>query len=91
MGTILPAIVQWLAILRGPLYAIFEQLTPASENLPFLVPTAVAYDLVFRLHALGWLGLLASFALGLSVIGEVGEADDEAVGPVDAEPRAVAD
>ena len=43
-GTILYALVQGLLILGQPLQVIFETVTPASEELPGLVPSAAIYD-----------------------------------------------
>ena len=43
-GTILYALVQGLLILGQPLQGFFEGITPASEELPGLVPLAAIYD-----------------------------------------------
>jgi hypothetical protein len=54
-GTILLAAVQGLLVLGDPLQPIFESLTPASEELPFLVPLAALYSAL--------IGLVAAFGL----------------------------
>jgi hypothetical protein len=62
-GTILFAVVQALLILAEPLQPVFESLTPASDELPFLVPLAATYStLIGLVSAFG----LAYIALGLS-------------------------
>lgn len=62
-GTILFASVQALLIVAEPLQPIFESTTPASEELPFLVPLAAAYStLIGLVSAFG----LAYIGLGLS-------------------------
>jgi hypothetical protein len=63
LGTILFAAVQGLLILSEPLQPAFESLTPASEELPFVVPLSATYSaFVGFVTALG----LALVALGLS-------------------------
>lgn len=62
LGTVMVALVQGLGILAQPLEAIFEQLTPASEELPFLVPAAIVYT--FLSNLIGSLGL---FAIGMGL------------------------
>jgi len=58
-GTILFAAVQGMLILAEPLQPFFESLTPASEELPFLVPLAAAFSVL--------IGLVSAF--GLAYIG----------------------
>jgi len=63
-GTILYAAVQGLLILADPLQGIFEALTPASDDLPFLVPMAAMYNgLISVVAALG----LGYIGIGLSI------------------------
>jgi len=54
-GTILFAAVQGMLILAEPLQPFFESLTPASEELPFLVPLAAAFSVL--------IGLVSAFGL----------------------------
>ena len=61
-GTILYALVQGLLVLGQPLQGFFESITPASEELPGLVPLAAIYDGVIGL--VGAVGLLY-LAVGL--------------------------
>ena len=63
-GTILYAAVQGLLILADPLQGFFETQTPASPDLPFLVPLATAYSALISLVAAFGLGYIA---VGLSV------------------------
>jgi hypothetical protein len=63
-GAVLYAAVQGLIILADPLQGVFETLTPASEELPFLVPLEAVYNAVILL--VGALGL-GYMALGLSM------------------------
>lgn len=44
LGLVLYALVQGLLILSQPLQGFFEKVTPASEELPGLVPLAAIYD-----------------------------------------------
>jgi hypothetical protein len=63
-GTILYAAVQGLLILADPLQPLFETLTPASDDLPFLVPMAALYNgLISVVAALG----LGYIGIGLSI------------------------
>lgn len=55
LGTVLFAVVEGLRVLGTPLQPIFEQLTPGSEEVSFLVPLALAYGAVA--------GLLGAFAV----------------------------
>ena len=48
-GTILFASVQGLAVVADPLQPIFASLTPASDDLPDLVPLAALFDAVVSL------------------------------------------
>ena len=62
-GTILYALVQGLLILTEPLQGFFESVTPASQELPFLVPLAALYSgLISVVTAFG----LTYIAVGLS-------------------------
>ena len=63
-GTILYAAVQGMLILVDPLQAFFETVTPASPDLPFLVPLAVTYNALISLVAAFGLGYIA---VGLSM------------------------
>lgn len=62
LGTVLFAVVEGLRVLSTPLQPLFEQLTPGSEETPFLVPLALLYS-----AAAGLLGAfaIANVALGL--------------------------
>ena len=60
-GTILYALVQGLLILSEPLQGVFENLTPASEELPFLVPLAAVYN--------GVISFVAAFGLAYIAVG----------------------
>lgn len=62
-GTVLIAIAEGLRVLADPLEPIFEQVTAASEEAPFLVPMAVAYSALATL--VGTFGV-ANMALGLA-------------------------
>lgn len=57
LGTLLLALVQILFAVADPLHALFETLTPASDDVPFLVPLAALYG--------GLTLLLGAIALGL--------------------------
>src|SRR5438034_7783440 len=48
-GTILFASVQGLAVVADPLQPVFASLTPASDELPDLVPLAALFDAVVSL------------------------------------------
>ena len=63
LGTVLFVLVEGMRVLNPPLQPIFEQLTPGSEETPFLVPLALVYN-----AAIGLLGsyAVANIALGLS-------------------------
>jgi hypothetical protein len=61
-GTILFASVQGLAVVADPLQPIFASLTPASEELPDLVPLAALFDAIVSLASV--LGV-TYIALGL--------------------------
>ncbi|MFL5674638.1 MAG: hypothetical protein ACJ779_06510 [Chloroflexota bacterium] len=63
-GAILYAAVQALLVLADPLQGFFESLTPASQDLPFLVPAAATYDTLISLVAAFGLGYIA---VGLSI------------------------
>ncbi len=63
-GAILYAAVQGLLILQDPLQGFFESVTPASPDLPFLVPLAVTYSALISLVAAFGLGYIA---VGLSM------------------------
>ena len=56
-GPILYALVQGLLILGQPLQGLFETITPASEELPGLVPLAAIYD--------GLIGLVGAVRVAL--------------------------
>src|SRR3954463_15947348 len=60
-GAILYAAVQALLVLADPLQGFFESLTPASQDLPFLVPAAATYDTL--------ISLVAAFGLGYIAVG----------------------
>jgi hypothetical protein len=60
-GTILFALVQGLVVLADPLQAVFETITPASPELPEIVPLEVLYN--------GVISVVAAFALGFMAIG----------------------
>ena len=62
-GTILYALVQGLLVLGQPLQGLFETITPASEELPGLVPLAAIYD--------GLIGLVGAIGLLYVAIGLV--------------------
>ncbi len=62
-GTILFAAVQGLVIVADPLQPVFESLTPASDELPSLVPLSVLFDAIVALVSV--LGI-AYIAVGLS-------------------------
>ena len=61
-GAILFAAVQALVIVSDPLQPLFESLTPASEELPGLVPLSVLFDAVIALVSV--IGI-AYIAIGL--------------------------
>ena len=63
-GAILYAAVQGMLILADPLQGFFETLTPASEDLPFLVPASATYNALISIVAAFGLGYLA---VGLSM------------------------
>jgi len=64
LGMFLFALVQGLLLLANPLQPLFETLTPASEDVPFLVPLAAFYGgLTLLIGAIG----LALIARGLSL------------------------
>jgi hypothetical protein len=60
-GAILYAVVQAMLILADPLQAFFETLTPASDDLPFLVPSSAIYN--------GLISVVAAFGLGYMAVG----------------------
>ncbi|MFL5642118.1 MAG: hypothetical protein ACJ777_01130 [Chloroflexota bacterium] len=60
-GAILYAAVQGMLILADPLEGFFETLTPASEDLPFLVPASAVYN--------GLISIVAAFGLGYIAVG----------------------
>ena len=53
-----------MLILADPLQAFFETLTPASEDLPFLVPSSAIYNALISIVAAFGLGYIA---VGLSI------------------------
>jgi hypothetical protein len=61
IGVVLIALVEGLRVLILPLQPVFEQLTPGSDETPFLVPLALIYN--------GAIGLLASFAVACLGLG----------------------
>ena len=63
-GAILYAVVQGMLILADPLQAFFETLTPASDDLPFLVPSSAIYNALISIVAAFGLGYIA---VGLSI------------------------
>lgn len=63
VGTVLIAIAEGLRALADPLGPIFEQLTPGSEQVPFLIPMAIGYSTFASL--VGTFGI-ANLALGLA-------------------------
>jgi hypothetical protein len=63
-GAILYAVVQAMLILADPLQAFFETLTPASDDLPFLVPSSAIYNALISIVAAFGLGYIA---VGLSI------------------------
>jgi hypothetical protein len=64
LGMMLFALVQGLLVLANPLQPIFETMTPASDDLPGLVPLAELYNgLTLLVAAIG----LALIARGLSL------------------------
>jgi hypothetical protein len=63
-GAILYAVVQGMLILADPLQAFFETLTPASDDLPFLVPSSAIYNALISIIAAFGLGYMA---VGLSI------------------------
>ena len=73
-GTILFALVQGLVVLADPLQAVFETLTPASPELPEIVPLEVVYN--------GLISVVAALALGSMAIGlpQVRQYEDRAPG-----------
>jgi len=60
-GAILYAVVQAMLILADPLQAFFETLTPATDDLPFLVPSSAIYN--------GLISVVAAFGLGYMAVG----------------------
>ncbi len=58
LGTVLFALVQLMLILANPLGAVFESLTPASDDVPFVVLAEVYNVLTLTVAAVG-LGLIA--------------------------------
>lgn len=62
LGTALLAVVEGLRVLSTPLQPVFEQLTPGSEETPFLVPLALLYG-----AAAGLLGTFAVANVGLGL------------------------
>lgn len=61
LGTALFVLVEGMRVLNPPLQPIFEQLTPGSEETPFLVPLALVYNAV--------IGLLGSYAVANIALG----------------------
>ena len=61
-GLLLFVIVEGMRVLSPPLQPIFEQLTPGSEETPFLVPLALVYN-----AAIGILGSFAVANIGLGL------------------------
>lgn len=61
LGTVLFVLVEGMRVLNPPLRPIFEQLTPGSEETPFLVPLALVYNAV--------IGLLGSYAVANIALG----------------------
>lgn len=61
LGTVLFVIVEAMRVLNPPLQPIFEQLTPGSEETPYLVPLALVYN--------AGIGLLGSYAVANIAIG----------------------
>jgi hypothetical protein len=55
LGTVLFVLVEGMRVLNPPLQAIFEQLTPGSDETPYLVPLALVYNAM--------IGLLGSYAV----------------------------
>ncbi len=62
VGTVLMALGEGLRVLGVPLQPIFEQLTPGSEETPFLVPLALVYS-----SAVGLLSTYAIASIGLGL------------------------
>lgn len=60
-GSVLFAIVEGMRVLNRLLQPTFEQLTPGSEETPFLIPLALAFNVA--------VGLLGSFAIAKIAIG----------------------
>jgi hypothetical protein len=60
-GTILFALVQGLVVLADPLQGIFETITPASPDLPDIVPLEAAFN--------GLIGVVAAFGLVAMAVG----------------------
>lgn len=61
LGTVLFVLVEGMRVLNPPLQPIFEQLTPGSQETPFLVPLALLYNAV--------IGLLGSYAVANIALG----------------------
>jgi hypothetical protein len=63
LGMVLFTIIEAMRVLNPPLRPIFEQLTPGSQETPYLVPLVLVYD-----AAIALLGsyALANIALGLA-------------------------
>ncbi len=59
-GTILLAVDQGLVILNGQLQDFFSTLTPASSDLPFLVPSATIFNILVSLTMAFAVGYLAN-------------------------------
>jgi hypothetical protein len=62
VGTVLMALGEGLRVLGVPLQPIFEQLTPGSEETPFLVPLTLIYT-----SAVGLLSTYAIASIGLGL------------------------
>jgi hypothetical protein len=60
-GAILFALVQGLVVFADPLQVVFETVTPASPDLPEIVPLEAVYN--------GVISVVAAFALGFMAIG----------------------
>jgi hypothetical protein len=62
-GAILFAAVQGLILVADPLQPLFATITPASEDLPSIVPSAAIYELIVAFVSAAGLGL---FGFGLT-------------------------
>ena len=78
-GLVLLAIVEGLRLLASPLEPVFESLTPGDQEVAFLVPSAIAYQVAGNL-----LNALAVAAVSVGLIRARRHADRSASWPVDA-------